>query len=465
MPEPPTYFFGRHEQQTRIVQSLLKAESVIIPGGGGMGKTTLALAVLYDSSIMNHFQSRIYFVDCSRITTLGALFGQLAVDLRIPKDQRNSDLESTMHQTFRHLDSAILCLDNFETMWDIYETRHDLQVTLSRLSGIPTLSLLVTLRGTRRPDIHWADASPYNLPRLSDKDSMDLFKAESGRSGQDKYAKMLVEVSDGMPLSIKLIARLCLVEAPKAMWTRWQKKGTSIANHGPGRLMNLDDSIELSLSGPRMKGDPYARQTLAVLSHLPDGLANPSEIIDNLESALPDDADLSSSLSKLVETGLAYIDTVKFSRYRVLSPISTYMRHHQILQADWETNLINVYVSFVILNQRNINSGSTGTRDLLVEVPHELVNVYSILDLVIPHSTIPSSTPYDERYINAIIATSRWNIFLGIPSTDLIDKALLNSSLPPKLLGECHKVAGDLYLYKHRLNKAEQLLNCAFCAW
>ena len=116
LPGPPKYFFGRHEQQNRITKSLLKAESVIIPGGGGMGKTTLALAVLHDNSITSHFHSRICFVDCSRITMLDGLFGQLAVDLHIPKDQRTSDLESTLLQEFRHLEPVILCLDNFKTL-------------------------------------------------------------------------------------------------------------------------------------------------------------------------------------------------------------------------------------------------------------------------------------------------------------------------------------------------------------
>ena len=150
-----------------------------------------------------------------------------------------------------------------------------------------------------------------------------------------------------------------------------------------------------------MKGDPYARQTLAVLAHLPDGLANPSEIIDNLECALPDDVDISSSLSKLVETGLAYIDTVKFGRYRVLSPISNYARHQQMLPANWKTNLIDMYISFMIA--RNMHTGSTS--DPLV--PPELVNVHRILGLVVPYSMIPPSTPYDKRYICAIIAMSR----------------------------------------------------------
>ena len=275
LPGPPKYFFGRLEQHSQIVKSLLNAESVIIPGSGGMGKTTLALAMLHDNRITKHFQLRRYFIDCSRITTLDALLGQLAINLHIPKDQRSGDLESTLVQTFQHLGSAILCLDNFETLWDIYETRHNLEATLSHFSNILSLSLLVTSRGTVCPDIRWADSSPSSgLPQLSEKDSMDLFKAESRRFGDDhhKYAQMLVKVADGMPLSIKLLARLCQVEAPEATWARWEKRGTTIANYGRGRLMNLHDSIELSLNSPQMKGDRYTLQTLAVLAHLPDGL-------------------------------------------------------------------------------------------------------------------------------------------------------------------------------------------------
>jgi len=153
IPEKPPCFFGRDQERTEIVQALLSSESVIIPGGGGMGKTTLAVAVLRDQRILGseHFQSRIYFIDCSKITTLEGLYGQLAVDLRIPKDQRNSHLQETLLLKFRNMSPTILCLDNFETLWDVSQARSNIQTMLSRFHGIPTLRLLLTMREIHCP--------------------------------------------------------------------------------------------------------------------------------------------------------------------------------------------------------------------------------------------------------------------------------------------------------------------------
>jgi hypothetical protein len=313
LPEKPLYFFGRDQECTEIVQALLNFESVVIPGGGGMGKTTLALAVLHDQRVIDseHFQSQIYFIDCSTITTLEGLYCQLAVDLHIPRDQRNSHLQEILLLRFRNMPPTILCLDNFETLWDVSEARSNIQSLLSHFHAISTLALLLTMRGIHRPaNVHWSKASPHSLSRLSLEASTDIFREESQVHDIDEYAKMLINAADGMPLTITLLARQAQMETPKAIWARWTSNGTSVANQGSARTMNLDTSIELSLSSPQLKGNVSAVQTLGILAHLPDGLEYPSDIAHDLQSSLPDNVNVSDSLQKLVTAGLAYIDTV-----------------------------------------------------------------------------------------------------------------------------------------------------------
>lgn len=408
LPEKPLYFFGREQECTEIVQALLNFESVIIPGGGGMGKTTLALAVLHDQRIIfsKDFQSRIYFIDCSTITILEGLYCQLAVDLQIPKDQRNSHLQETLLAMFRNMPSTILCLDNFETLWDVSEARSNIQTMLSRFHAISTLALLLTMRGTHRPaNVYWSKASPRTLSRLPLDASTDIFRKESHFHDIDEYAQMLINAADGMPLTIALLARQAQIETPKAIWARWTTNGTSVANQGSDRTMNLGTSIELLLSSPRLKGNVSAIQTLGILAHLLDGLEYPSDIAHDLQSSLSDDVNVADALGKLVTAGLAHIDTIKSDCYQILSPISKYTREHKLMGASVQCSVIDYYITFILdrtmgfaVAQRNSSLHAT--------VPKELANIHSILEFSITEHI--SLKKVDQRQINALLAHTEW---------------------------------------------------------
>jgi hypothetical protein len=101
--------------------------------------------------------------------------------------------------------------------------------------------------------------------------------------------------------------------------SRWEREKTSIMSEGYDRRSNLDLSISLSLSSPRINSVPRSQELLSLLSILPDGLSD----VELVQSKLPVD-DIFSCKAALVRTALAYNDQHK--RLKVLVPVREYMQ-------------------------------------------------------------------------------------------------------------------------------------------
>ena len=93
---------GRENEQKAIIATLLDKEParIIIFGEGGIGKTTLALSVLNDPQIDEHYPTR-YFVSCEATTTVTSLWSELANALRISPSNRDEKLSETVLTSVR----------------------------------------------------------------------------------------------------------------------------------------------------------------------------------------------------------------------------------------------------------------------------------------------------------------------------------------------------------------------------
>jgi NB-ARC domain len=162
---------GRDEEKSEVLITLLdKAPArIAILGAGGMGKTTLALFALHEPAVIEHFPLR-YFVCCEAVTSASALVGEIANALRIPPAMRDEHLIDLIISSFRG--NAVLCLDNFETIWDNQVVRSDVESFLSHLNHLPQLAIIVTMRGTQRPSrVSWSKPLLPPLEKLSDANS------------------------------------------------------------------------------------------------------------------------------------------------------------------------------------------------------------------------------------------------------------------------------------------------------
>jgi hypothetical protein len=135
-----------------------------------------------------------------------------------------------------------------------------------------------------------------------------------------KEVDKVLSLTDNMPLAISLIAHLVDSEGCSHVLSHWEEEKTSLISDGYDRTSNLDLSISLSLSSPRL--NPHSKDLLSLLSMLPDGLSD----VELVQSKLPID-NLLCCKAALVGTTLAYSNEHK--RLKALVPIREYMQKIQ----------------------------------------------------------------------------------------------------------------------------------------
>jgi hypothetical protein len=105
--------------------------------------------------------------------------------------------------------------------------------------------------------------------------------ADSGHSQEE--VDQILSLTDNMPLTISLLAHLADTEGCSNVLSRWETEKTSLISEGFDKRSNLDLSISLSLSSPRIQLIPCSQELLSLLSMLLDGLAD----LNLIQSKLP----------------------------------------------------------------------------------------------------------------------------------------------------------------------------------
>ena len=120
MPLKPEIFHGRDDMVEGIAQLLLQVETsrVCILGPGGMGKTSVSLAVVELPLIKERFsEGNIVWVPCIEATSASVLLEIMSIQLQIPGDKEIS-LEKIISELNTLKQPRLIVVDNFETPWN-----------------------------------------------------------------------------------------------------------------------------------------------------------------------------------------------------------------------------------------------------------------------------------------------------------------------------------------------------------
>jgi hypothetical protein len=98
-----------------------------------------------------------------------------------------------------------------------------------------------------------------------------------------KEVDQLLQLTDNMPLAVHLIAHLVDHNDCAGVLARWDTEKTSLLSTGYDHRSNLDASIAISLSSPRLMSLPGNKDLLFLLSIFLDGLSD----IELLQAKLP----------------------------------------------------------------------------------------------------------------------------------------------------------------------------------
>ncbi|KAJ7900473.1 hypothetical protein B0H13DRAFT_2517780 [Mycena leptocephala] len=355
LPSEPKIFHGRDSELSDILHLFGQGTPrIAILGAGGMGKTSLARAIIHRTEITERYNQHRFFVACDLAATqveLAALIGA-HVGLKPGKD--------LTHPVIQYLSSSsksLLILDNLETLWEPVESRGKIEEFLSLLTGVDHLALVITMRGAERPaKVAWTHPFLPLLKPLEQAAARQTFIDIADNRHDPNEVDKVLSLTDNLPLAISLIAHLVDSEGCSHVLSRWEEEKTSLISDGDDRTSNLDLSISLSLSSPRL--NPHSKDLLSLLSMLPDGLSD----VELVQSKLPID-DILGCRAALIRTALAYSDEHK--QLKVLVPIREYLQKiqppgghlTQPLRKHFQ-ELLEFYVEF----QGNQSSSSTVAR-------------------------------------------------------------------------------------------------------
>ncbi|KAF7324387.1 Tetratricopeptide repeat protein 28 [Mycena venus] len=449
LPPKPHFMYGREREKEAIISTLIgpSPARVAILGAGGIGKTTLAVSVLYDERCLMRYDSR-YFVACDGVTSAELLLTELANVLRLPRDQLDENMHDLVLASFRR-DASVICFDNLETAWDNLDGRRAVEELLLEFFSISHLAVLVTMRGTQRPapSAGWSKPFLQPLRSLQFTDAAAIFRQISGGK-MDEFAEEMIKEVDCIPLAVTLIGHMVQEEneTTASLVKRWTKERTAlIENGGDDRLSKLDKSIQCSLTSPRIKQDASATNILALLSLLPDGFPNREGMLDRLQRFLPPHVNLQRAVSTLRRVALIHCETlVDTPRLRLLSPVRHFSKANLQVPPELRAALVDLYIE-ILEDGWDYSDAKSHTF-----IPPELLNIRAVL------AEAYGSGDRREALVKASITYTGWLVFMGSGSEEIIQLAIQSVPDSDELLASCFYWLGKLCMRRNDTEAAHR---------
>ncbi|KAG8922045.1 hypothetical protein FRC02_012167 [Tulasnella sp. 418] len=436
MPTEPK-IFGRWEYIEKAVKLILAGAiaRLVILGPGGMGKTSVSLKIVYDARVKQKYGPYRCWVPCEQATSIPLFIELLAKSLNLPTSSSNDRFNELIIFLENSQNVYLLLLDNLETPWDIEGQQSDVADILTRLASIPTVSLLITMRGGQYPSSHTIEWSNPRLPSLTQLDldsAEEAFLKISPDANGDSELRTLLQKLDCMPLAITLMAKLSEAgETIQDLLSQWSTERTRLLDQpGGDRRNSIEVSIKLSVESRAVRGNPDAIRLLSVLSMLPAGAA-----LDRLPDMCPSIPSWKTALRVLRGAALVY-DSADKLRVQVLSPIQSYIMLHYPLAQGPLDELRSAYYQLVPREKATLQH--PGFNDTWNELAKEEVNMEAVL--------INALHDANGNREEAIGASLQYSIFLHWkkPRIDVIAEAgrvageIRSSKLPDCLIWHGH---------------------------
>lgn len=309
-------FVGRDEERAAALKLWLaeRQRPLLIHGPPGIGKSTLARALLHTEEAKERFGERRFYIRCDPYATADLLM--VGMGGRWFGLDPNPHIALQVAARLREAPVAVV-IDNFETPHG--KDRGPSEQLLLDLLGIPDLWMIVGVQGDELPgDIEW---EPFRPKPLSLPHARELFHKITHKDAhlRDPLLDGLLRDMDGVPHAIELLAHQAVDESLSELAERWKEARTALLVRGEERKDNIDAAYDFSIRSPRM--NEAARRLLRTLRWLPAGLAEqhlPS-VTETVDGVSPRAAE-----ATLKQRALAYSGEDR--RVRMLTPLRFYVQ-------------------------------------------------------------------------------------------------------------------------------------------
>ncbi|KAJ7453571.1 hypothetical protein B0H11DRAFT_268980 [Mycena galericulata] len=440
MPPAQRIFYGR-ESVVNDITSLLSREAtsrVCITGTGGMGKTSVALAVIHSPAVKDLFRNYRFWVPCVEAKSADLLRRILYTQLRITADSYDS-LDPLIQELSSSKERRLLLLDNFETPWLSGQDQNEISDILIRLTELPHIALIVTMASEFPPSDDSVEWQHRPLLPLDAAAAWETFKhLYPGAANAPELDELLSAVGH-IPLAITLMAAdgKHLQATPKDLLKEWRKAGTK---------MNSTMDRRIGLSVHRVESNPEAFKLLAILAMLPAGTT-----VDNLRWWAPTLTSHSAAVVALRTAALVEQDEgddFGSSRIFLRPTIQLYMSQQNRISAEVQQQVHEACYKFV-LERKSIPDDAKFKQDLR-ELVDEETNIQGLL-MQIGADNIRANA------LDALIAFALYQSWTK-PSTSVAINALelANAAQDDRRIAETHQCLGKILDKLDRFDEAGQ---------
>lgn len=275
------------------------------------------------------------------------------------------------------------------------------------------------MRGAERPGkTKWTRPFLPPLNTLSLEAAKMLFLDISDPVDDETLVEELLQLTGNLPLAVTLIASLAEFEGCDSVFKRWKLESTSLLSDGMDKQSNLDKSIMISLTSPRMATYPGSQELLSLLSLLPDGISE-----EDLELAGIPLPNIGRCCTTLRRTALAFVD--RDNRLKALVPIRQYIQRnvppsYTLLQPlqNYLYKLVHLIAKWEWTPQAH-----TG---IFQQVTENLGNIYSLIEHALHHPDVDTT-----QTINCVVDLSAYDHIIGYNCVSSRLRTLLLQLEPP----------------------------------